>query len=231
MYEEALAGRKPSLDFVREKPSVVIDRVSTFRYSVIKYTMDLLLAAIGLIPCVFIGLPLAVLIHCSSRGPVFYREYRIGRYGKPFRIWKFRTMYTGVERGQRLLESEHTSGELRSTHKGCHDPRITLIGRILRRWSLDELPQIINVIRGEMSFIGPRPIVDAERKFYGEALSTYCLVRPGLSGLWQVSGRSKVSYDKRILLDCQYVQNWSLVQDLAIFVKTFHAVVSAHGAC
>lgn len=202
-----------------------------FRYRVIKRGVDLLLVAISLPFCLPICGLLALLVRCSSSGPIFYREYRLGQFGKPFRIWKFRSMYTGEERGRQLLESEYSSLELRSTHKGCNDPRVTPIGRILRRWSLDELPQLINVLRGEMALIGPRPIVDAERKLYSGYFPFYCAVRPGMSGLWQVSGRSRVSYDERVLLDCRYVQEWSLVLDAAILFKTFHAVVAARGAC
>lgn len=220
-----------SQTFPQARTEGMFDQVQTFRYRIVKRMADSLLALVGLVPCVLIGVPVAMVILCTSRGPVFYREYRIGRYGNPFRIFKFRTMYTGEERGKRLLESEHTSLELRSTHKGHSDPRITPVGRILRRWSLDELPQIVNVIRGEMSFIGPRPIVDAERKFYGESISTYCMVWPGLSGLWQVSGRSTTGYGKRVHLDCCYVKEWSLGLDSAIFFRTIYAVVTAHGAC
>jgi lipopolysaccharide/colanic/teichoic acid biosynthesis glycosyltransferase len=220
-----------SLTLVHARKAKEFDQVQTFCYQIVKRMTDSSLALIGLVPCALIGVPVAVLIRCTSHGPVFYREYRIGRYGKPFLIFKFRTMYTGVERGRRVLESEHTSLELRSTHKSPRDPRVTPVGRILRRWSIDELPQIINVVRGEMSFIGPRPIVDAERKFYGEDFSTYCLVQPGLSGLWQVSGRSTTGYEKRVHLDCRYVKEWSLALDLDIFFRTIYVVVTAHGAC
>jgi lipopolysaccharide/colanic/teichoic acid biosynthesis glycosyltransferase len=105
------------------------------------------------------------------------------------------------------------------------------VGRVLRRWSIDELPQILNVLKGEMSFIGPRPIVDAERQFYDQDFRYYCMVRPGLSGLWQVSGRSNVDYGKRVLLDCRYAQEWSLALDVAIFFRTIYVVATAHGAC
>jgi lipopolysaccharide/colanic/teichoic acid biosynthesis glycosyltransferase len=206
-------------------------QVETFRYRIIKRAFDCLLAAVGLLPLVLIGAPAALLIFVSSSGPIFYRENRIGRHGKTFRIFKFRTMYVGVERGQRLLEAVHTSLELRSTHKSLYDPRVTPVGKILRRWSIDELPQILNVLKGEMSFIGPRPIVHAERKFYGNGFCLYCMVRPGLSGLWQVSGRNNLSYERRVLLDSRYVKNWSLNLDLAIFFRTFRAVVTARGAC
>jgi lipopolysaccharide/colanic/teichoic acid biosynthesis glycosyltransferase len=208
-----------------------VDQVQTFRYRIIKRAFDCLLAAVGLIPLVLIGAPVALLIFMSTSGPIFYRETRIGRYGKLFRIFKFRTMYVGERRQQRLQQSQYTGLELRSTQKNSRDPRITPVGRILRRWSLDELPQIINVLNGEMSLIGPRPIVDAERKLYGSAFRLYCMALPGLTGLWQVSGRTTLSYEERVLLDCRYVKNWSMKLDLAILFKTFNAVMSAHGAC
>jgi lipopolysaccharide/colanic/teichoic acid biosynthesis glycosyltransferase len=202
-----------------------------FRYRVIKRGVDLLLVAISLPFCLPICGLLALLVRCSSSGPIFYREYRLGQFGKPFRIWKFRTMYTGEERGRRFLELQHTSLELRSTHKSPRDPRVTPVGRILRRWSLDEIPQLINVLRDEMALIGPRPIVEAERKLYNGYFSFYCAVQPGMSGLWQVSGRSKISYDGRVSLDCRYVQEWSLMLDAAILWKTFYVVATARGAC
>lgn len=207
-----------------------IDQLSTFQYCVIKRTFDLLLAVVGLPFCVLIGVPVALAIRFSSPGPIFYREYRLGQYGKHFRIWKFRTMYTKDTQRRQLQKATHTSFEFRSTHKHLRDPRITSVGRILRRWSIDELPQIINVLKGEMSFIGPRPIVDAERQFYDQDFRYYCMVRPGLSGLWQVSGRSNVDYGKRVLLDRRYAREWSLAMDLIILFKTFRAVVSSRGA-
>ena len=207
-----------------------IDQLSTFQYCVIKRTFDLLLAAVGLPFCVLIGAPVALAIRFSSPGPIFYREYRLGQYGKHFRIWKFRTMYTKDTQRRQLQKAAHTGFEFRSTHKHLCDPRITSVGRVLRRWSIDELPQIINVLKGEMSFIGPRPIVDAERQFYDQDFRYYCMVRPGLSGLWQVSGRNNLGYKERVDLDRQYTQDWSLALDLVILSKTFCAVMSAHGA-
>jgi lipopolysaccharide/colanic/teichoic acid biosynthesis glycosyltransferase len=216
--------------YVESTQQAEIDHFSTFQYQVIKRAFDLLLAAVGLPFCVLIGAPAALVIRLSSPGPIFYREYRLGQYGKHFRIWKFRTMYTKDEQRRQLSTAIHTSFEFRSTHKHLRDPRITPVGRVLRRWSIDELPQILNVLKGEMSFIGPRPIVDAERQFYDQDFHYYCMVRPGLSGLWQVSGRNNVDYGKRVLLDRRYAQEWSLALDLVILSKTFRAVMSSRGA-
>jgi exopolysaccharide production protein ExoY len=225
-----LVKTSSSLDFVKQRTGATDSPVLTYRHRIVKRVVDCSLAGIALIPCTLIGVLVALLVRFSSRGPIFYREHRIGRHGKKFRIVKFRTMYAGEERRRRLQQTKYSGLELRCTRKGLDDPRITPIGQVLRRWSIDELPQIINVIRGEMSFIGPRPIVDAERKFYGSNFSLYCVVRPGISGLWQVSGRNNVGYEDRVSLDSRYVTEWSLKLDLAILVKTFSTVVTAHGA-
>lgn len=202
-----------------------------FRYNVVKRVADILLIALSLPVWLPICLVAAVLVRFSSPGPVFYREYRLGQYGKPFRIWKFRSMYKKEEQQRRLREAGCTEAEHNRTNKHCTDPRVTPVGRFLRCWSVDELPQLINVLRGEMALIGPRPIIGTEQKFYEENFQFYCLVRPGLSGLWQTSGRSCLGYDDRVLLDCRYVQEWSLRNDTKILAKTFGAVVTKHGAC
>jgi exopolysaccharide production protein ExoY len=230
MQEEFAIEAELSPDFIQQRIGATNYPVLTFRYRIVKRVADCFLVGISFIPCLLIGVLLALLIHVSSRGPVFYREHRIGRHGKEFQILKFRSMYTGKEQRRRLQQTEHTGLELRCTHKGLDDPRITPIGQFLRKWSLDELPQLLNVLRGDMSLIGPRPIVEAERKFYGKDFSFYCLVRPGISGLWQVSGRSNVGYKDRVALDFRYVSDWSLGLDMTILLKTFHVVITAHGA-
>jgi undecaprenyl-phosphate galactose phosphotransferase len=207
-----------------------MERVHSLRYELDKRLLDVLFAVLLLVPWLLVGTLLAVLVRCSSSGPIFYREFRVGRNGKPFQIWKFRTMYTGVERQRALEKAQYTELDIRSFHKRDVDPRVTPVGRILRRWSLDELPQLINVLRGEMSMIGPRPIVAAESKLYGEDFPYYCAVRPGLSGLWQVSGRSNLSYSERVKLDRSYVHNWSLTMDLEILLKTIPTVLKTDGA-
>ncbi len=205
-------------------------KVHSFHYEVSKRFSDILLAGLFFFPCLLVGALLAVLVKCSSRGPVFYREFRIGRSGTLFKIWKFRTMYVGDERQRRIEEAEQAQKDISRFHKRHGDPRVTPVGRILRRWSLDELPQLINVLKGEMSLIGPRPIVKSESKLYGDDFLFYCAVRPGLSGLWQVSGRSNLTYQERVKLDRQYVHNWSLAMDIDILLKTLPAVVKTDGA-
>jgi lipopolysaccharide/colanic/teichoic acid biosynthesis glycosyltransferase len=186
----------------------------------------LLMALLFLVPGTLIAL--AILI--TSPYPVFYSEERIGRNGIPFRIWKFRSMrpHAALHRAG----GAHAEGVVLQwrMNKPHGDPRVTLIGRFLRRWSLDEVPQVFNVLRGDMSLIGPRPIVEAETYFYKHLLSFYLAATPGLSGLWQVSGRSDLDYSERAKLDATYVQNWSLRADFGIFLKTIPAVLGRVGA-
>ena len=203
--------------------------VESWRYLLIKRLIDVVssafLIALFAIPSIFI----AIVIRCTSEGPVFYREERIGRYGRVFRIWKFRSMYRSAPERARI-EGSHTGVLEWRMRKHAGDPRITPIGRFLRRWSLDELPQLINVFRGEMSLVGPRPIVEVETGFYGKLLSYYLAVNPGLSGLWQVSGRSEIGYAQRAQLDALYVGTWSLRSDCTILYRTLPAVLSRRGA-
>lgn len=199
---------------------------NSWQYRSVKRMIDvagaLCMFAIFLVP----GLLIALAILITSPYPVFYSEQRIGRNGVPFRIWKFRSMRPHVAR------RAHADGVVLQWRmdKRRHDPRITLIGRFLRRWSLDEVPQIFNVLRGDMSLIGPRPIVKAETYNYKHLLSFYLAATPGLSGLWQVSGRSDLNYSERARLDAAYVQNWSLAQDFKILMRTVPAVLGRVGA-
>ena len=205
--------------------------LDTWSYRYIKRMFDVILSTIILAALALPGLVIAAVIVLTSHGPIFYREQRIGRYGRTFWIWKFRSMY--ADAAHRAQISDSRSGakplEWRMRKDGC-DPRITPVGRFLRKWSLDEVPQFINVLRGEMSLIGPRPIVQSEAKFYGELYFFYLEAIPGLSGLWQVSGRSDVGYQQRAELDATYVQTWNLGSDLSIFCRTFPAVISRSGA-
>ncbi len=168
----------------------------------------------------------------ADGGPAFYRQCRIGAGGRIFECIKFRSMVRDADRVlQDLLDTDPSAAaEWAATHKLRNDARITRIGRFLRRWSLDELPQLFNVVRGEMSLVGPRPIVAAEIIRYGDAIEYYYAARPGLTGLWQVSGRSDMSYAQRVQLDAWYVRNWTLGHDIAILLKTIPAVFSRRGA-
>jgi len=171
----------------------------------------------------------ALLIKLASPGPVFYRQERIGLSGEPFGILKFRSMVTDADKHlAALLEAQGTDGV--PLFKPDNDPRITPIGRFLRRYSIDELPQLFNVLLGDMSLVGPRPQVDGEVRLYDDKASRRLVVKPGMSGLWQVSGRSNLSWDDSIRLDLYYVENWSITSDLVILLRTLRAVLAHDGA-
>lgn len=175
---------------------------------------------------------LAFLVKLDSPGPVFYRQIRIGRFGRKFSVYKFRTMVQNADRVLQdyLDKSPELKVEWLATHKLKQDPRVTRLGALLRTWSLDELPQLWNIIIGDMSLVGPRPIVDAEVEKYGKCFELYIQVRPGLTGLWQVSGRNNTTYERRVELDEYYVRNRSLKLDLQILLKTVLVVLKKDGA-
>jgi Undecaprenyl-phosphate galactose phosphotransferase WbaP len=197
-----------------------------------KHALDLLLTVVGGLLISPLLLALVILIKLDSQGPAFYGHRRLGAGGKHFRCWKFRTMHTDAE--QRLDEylqgNPHLRAEWEQNFKLRDDPRVTRAGRFLRKTSLDELPQLWNVLRGQMSLIGPRPIVDAEVSRYGTVYELYQRIRPGISGLWQVSGRSDTNYARRVKLDAYYVHNWSVWLDLVVLVRTLRSVLLSRGA-
>jgi Undecaprenyl-phosphate galactose phosphotransferase WbaP len=199
---------------------------------VIKRSLDLLLVGSGLLLFCWLFAGLALAVKATSRGPVFYGQQRIGRGGRHFMAWKFRSMVADADAQLAAYLAAHPElrAEWERDHKLKDDPRVTWIGRLLRRTSLDELPQLWNVLRGEMSLVGPRPIVDDEVAKYGERFALFCKVRPGLSGLWQVSGRSDTTYAERVALDCYYVRNWSVWLDLVIIARTVRVVLFGKGA-
>ncbi len=171
----------------------------------------------------------ALAVKITSKGTVFYKAERIGLNGKPFPMYKFRTMVAGADQQvvDLMGDNEGAGGVL---FKMREDPRITPIGKILRRLSIDELPQFFNVIRGEMSVVGPRPPLRREVEMYDDEVSRRLFVKPGITGLWQVSGRSDLSWEESVRLDSSYVENWSVVQDLSIIARTVSAVVRSDGA-
>jgi len=203
-----------------------------FRYRVVKRFLDVLLVLISvpvLMPVLGI---VSAMVMLSSPGPIFYSHRRIRKGGAFFSMWKFRTMRVNSAEllEEYLAEHPEARAEWNRTHKLRHDPRVTPIGSFLRRYSMDELPQLWNVLAGKMSLVGPRPIVAAEVEKYGDCFDCYCRVKPGLTGLWQVSGRSALSYETRVELDCEYVRHWSLGEDVRILSKTFSSVVNQDGA-
>jgi Undecaprenyl-phosphate galactose phosphotransferase WbaP len=199
----------------------------------IKWLFDFIVGSLLLL---LLSLPIAIiclLIRLDSPGPAIFSQYRVGRRGKPFLCYKFRTMFKDSK--EKLLEllnaDDHIRREWEHAWKIKDDPRITRIGRFLRTTSLDELPQLINVLKGDMSLVGPRPVTQDEiDKYYKDKAELYFYVFPGLTGLWQVSGRSDTSYDYRIALDSWYVRNWNLWLDIVILLKTCKVVLKREGA-
>lgn len=171
----------------------------------------------------------AMLIRVTSRGPVFYGQERIGLSGEPFTMLKFRSMVTDADAHLAELLAAQGTGD-RPLFKVKDDPRVTPVGRVLRRYSIDELPQLLNVLRGDMSLVGPRPQRDGEVRLYDSKAGRRLVVKPGMSGLWQVSGRSNLSWEDSIRLDLFYVENWSITNDIIILLRTARAVVGADGA-
>jgi Undecaprenyl-phosphate galactose phosphotransferase WbaP len=197
-----------------------------------KRALDLLISVLALIVLSPLLVAIAIAIKLESRGPVIFGHVRIGQNGKTFRAWKFRTM---VVNSDEVLERHLSSNreaweEWHRDHKLRNDPRVTLVGRLLRQTSLDELPQLWNVLSNEMSLVGPRPIVEAEIPKYGTSYSLYTRVKGGVTGLWQVSGRNDVSYEERVKLDSFYVRNWSVWLDLCILYRTIGTVLFRSGA-
>ena len=201
-------------------------------FSIQKRLLDAALSFIAFIIAspLFILIPLAIKL--TGKGNVFYRQERLGKNGRKIKVWKFRSMYPDADvRLEKLLaENPEAAREWNENFKLRNDPRITTVGRFLRKTSLDELPQLFNVFLGEMSLIGPRPIVEKEIAYYGEYYRTFSSVKPGITGLWQVSGRSDTDYTRRVALDCCYVLNWSPWMDVWITIRTIFAVFLARGA-
>jgi undecaprenyl-phosphate galactose phosphotransferase len=197
----------------------------------VKRVFDVVLAsALLLVLAPFFLMTVALI--ARDGGPAFFSHRRVGMHGRPFGCLKFRTMVTNADAVlKRVLESDPAAArEWARDFKLRNDPRITPIGRFLRKTSLDELPQLINVLRGEMSLVGPRPIIEAEIERYGDDIRYYLEARPGLTGLWQVSGRNDSGYARRVQLDAWYVKNWSLWHDITILLKTVRVVLSKEGA-
>jgi exopolysaccharide biosynthesis polyprenyl glycosylphosphotransferase len=194
----------------------------------VKRAFDLSAATLGLVVLSPVLLVIAAAVRLTSPGPVLYRQGRVGHRGRPFTILKFRTMHSGADEMVDELRLKHGMNDL--MFKLQADPRVTRVGRFLRRFSLDELPQLINVLRGEMSLVGPRPPLPEEVAEYEDWQFDRLEVSPGVTGLWQVSGRSELSFDECVRLDLFYIENWSLAYDLYIVAKTVPVLVSRRGA-
>ncbi len=200
-------------------------------YSPVKRVVDLVGAL--LLGAVFSPLILVIaLLMGLEDGPILFRHRRVGRGGRTFECLKFRTMVPNAEQILQDLLERHPEAQAEwvRDHKLRHDPRVTRVGRFLRRTSLDELPQLWNVLRGEMSLVGPRPIVREEMLRYGRYLPTYLAAKPGVTGLWQVTGRNDTDYRRRVAMDTYYVKKQGLLMDLRILLKTVRVVIWGHGA-
>jgi exopolysaccharide production protein ExoY len=198
----------------------------------VKRTLDIFLAIIGILLLSPLILGLVILLKLTDSGPLLYGHSRVGFGGREFRCWKFRTMIVnGNEVLEQYLSENPSEAKMwREQRKLVNDPRVTPLGGVLRKLSFDELPQLLNVLMGEMSLVGPRPIVWDELDHYASSTRHYLSARPGLSGLWQISGRSNTTYFERVQLDRFYVTNWNLWMDLRIIFLTIPAVVMSRGA-
>ena len=215
--------------YVVEKIDECVEKSKAKTYDFVKRGIDLFIASIGFIICLPIFILLAILIKIDSKGPIFFKHTRIGKHGKELKIYKFRTMINNAEDAMKYFTEEQKK-EFKENFKLENDPRVTRVGKILRKTSLDELPQIINILKGEMSIIGPRPVVKNELEKYGNNQEKFLSVAPGLTGYWAANGRSDVSYEERMALELYYVDNRSLLLDLKIFLKTIGSVLRGRGA-
>jgi lipopolysaccharide/colanic/teichoic acid biosynthesis glycosyltransferase len=198
-------------------------------FGVSKVVIDKVIAAVALVLLAPVMIVTAIAVRATSPGPAIFRQVRVGRGGREFDMLKFRTMHQDAEQRRAELEAENRH-QAATLFKMVDDPRVTVLGRFMRKYSLDELPQLVNILRGEMSIVGPRPPVPDEVANYPLDSYRRLRVRPGLTGLWQVSGRSDLDCDESARLDTHYVEQWSPGMDLAIVARTPAAVISGKGA-
>lgn len=217
------------------KPLLGDIKKQNIAYRFVKRLVDIIGGIVGLI----ILIPMTIILFIvkvfmkENDGSIFYKQIRVGKNEKKFKVYKYRSMCINADEKLKeyLKENESARKEFKKYHKLKNDPRITKVGKVLRATSLDEFPQLINVLKGEMSLVGPRPITDEEVEAYGELKNKFLSVKPGLTGYWQVNGRSNTEYEDRIKMELYYVDNASLLLDLKILLKTFVAVIKKEGAC
>ena len=221
-----------SLQPIKEK--VITNKKNNNIEKILKRSIDILAGICGVILLIplTIGIYIARKILKEDDGPIFYEQLRLGKNGKYFRMYKYRTMVIGAEEKleKYLQENEEARKEFEANQKLKNDPRVTRLGKILRRTSLDEMPQLINVLKGEMSLVGPRPIVNREIPLFGDSMKIIHSVRPGITGYWAANGRSNVPYDERVEMERYYAENHSIKLDLKILVKTVESVIKKKGA-
>ena len=213
------------------KESININKIV---YGAFKRIIDIIGGIVGVV----LLIPVTIVVYIARKilreddGPLFYEQLRYGKGGKQFRIYKFRSMCMNADKRLKeyLDQNDEAKKEFEENHKLKNDPRITKIGNVLRKTSIDELPQLINVLKGDMSLIGPRPVVDGEIEKYGENKNKFLSVRPGITGYWAANGRSDISYNERIKMELYYVDNISFKLDVKIFFKTILSVIKKEGA-
>lgn len=198
-------------------------------YKIIKRTLDIIISGVGLVILFPFLLVIAIAIKIDSKGPILFKHKRIGKDGKTIYIYKYRTMLPNAEEMIKDFNDEQLK-EFKENYKLKKDPRITKVGRFLRKTSLDELPQLINILKGELSIVGPRPVIQEELERYGENAEKFLSVMPGLTGYWQANGRSLTTYEQRMKMELYYVENCTLLLDIKIFFKTIFIVFKKEGA-
>ena len=222
-----------SQEAILSRDIVIVPKIakgaSKINYISVKRIIDVIISTIGLIVLSPIFLILAIIIKLDSKGPVFFAHTRYGKDGKKFKMYKFRTMY---ENAQDMINdfTPEQMKEWKENFKLQDDPRITKVGKFLRKTSLDELPQIVNIIKGDLSIIGPRPVIEEELEKYGDNKDKFLSVTPGLTGYWQANGRSSTTYEQRMEMELYYIDNLSLKMDVKVFFKTIEAVIKREGA-
>ena len=222
-----------SQEAILSRDIVIVPKISKgaskINYISVKRIIDVIISTIGLIVLSPIFLILAIIIKLDSKGPVFFAHTRYGKDGKKFKMYKFRTMY---ENAQDMINdfTPEQMKEWKENFKLQDDPRITKVGKFLRKTSLDELPQIVNIIKGDLSIIGPRPVIEEELEKYGDNKDKFLSVTPGLTGYWQANGRSSTTYEQRMEMELYYIDNISPKLDVKIFFKTIESVIKKEGA-
>lgn len=221
-------------EIVLENDTINNKKIGIYIEKGIKRIFDIFVGLIGtllLIP-ITIGIYIAKKILKEDDGPIFYDQLRIGKDGKHFKLYKYRSMIVGADEilKEYLSNNEEARIEFEQNQKLKNDPRITKLGNFLRKTSLDEFPQFINILKGDMSLVGPRPIVDREIELFGDKMKTVHSVRPGLTGYWAANGRSDTTYEQRVEMEAYYAENFSLLLDIKIIVKTIKSVIKKEGA-
>ncbi|CDE90558.1 probable undecaprenyl phosphate galactosephosphotransferase [Clostridium sp. CAG:389] len=221
-------------EIVLENDTINNKKIGIYIEKGIKRIFDIFVGLIGillLIP-ITIGIYIAKKILKEDDGPIFYDQLRIGKGGKHFKLYKYRSMIVGADEilKEYLANNEEARIEFEQNQKLKNDPRITKLGNFLRKTSLDEFPQFINILKGDMSLVGPRPIVDREIELFGDEMKTVHSVRPGLTGYWAANGRSDTTYEQRVKMEAYYAENFSLLLDIKIIVKTIKSVIKKEGA-